>query len=368
MIYELIKKEEIFFNQHKDNKTDKVSVYNKIQKENISKSDFVEFLLNKDEDVLEYIAKKAKYITDNYFGKMILLYAPLYISNYCANKCVYCGYSALNKNISRKKLQIQEIEKEMYALKQKGFDTILILTGDDRNMSSVGYIAEAVKIAKKIFSEILIEVYALTLDEYKYLVDNGLTGVTIYQEIYNEELYDKLHISGPKKDYKFRLEAPERAIKAGVKEINIGCLLGLNSDFLSDVYLTSIHADYLQTNYPDVEVSISYPRIQPAEASIKIDTNVSDVDFIRIITSTRVFLPRIGLNISTRERAYMRDNLIGLGITRMSAGSKTTVGGYSCVTEDTGQFEISDKRELKDIIEILISKGYRPEFTNWVKI
>ncbi len=366
MIKETIKKEKIFYNDY-INKRD-INIINVFQNEEVSKSEFLELLLNKDESVLELMARKAKYITDGYFGKMILLYAPLYISNYCLNKCVYCGFSNLNNKIARKKLSIEEIEKELMALKQKGFDTILILTGDNRKTSSVDYIGEAVNIARKYFSEILIEVYAMTYDEYKYLVDKGLTGVTIYQETYDEELYDKLHISGPKKDFDFRLETPDRAIKAGVKEINIGCLLGLNADFLSDVYLTAIHADYLQKNYPDVEVSISYPRIQPAESSIKIETLIDDKEFVRIITSTRIFLQRVGLNISTREKPYMRDNLIGLGITRMSAGSKTTVGGYLSVIEDTGQFEISDKREVDEILKMIISKGYRPEFTNWVRI
>jgi len=366
MIKEIIKKENVFYNEYKNKRSS--NIFNVFNNEFISKSEFLELLLSKDESILELIAQKAKYITDVYFGKMILLYVPLYISNYCINKCVYCGFSGLNNNIPRKKLGKEEIEKEMKALKQKGFDTILILTGDDRKISPVDYIGESVSIAKKYFSEILVEVYAMTYDEYKYLVNNGLTGVTIYQETYDEKLYEKLHISGPKKDFNFRLEAPERAIQAGVKEINIGCLLGLNADFLSDVYLTAIHADYLQRNYPDVEVSISYPRIQPAVSSIKIETLVNDVDFTRIITTARVFLQRIGLTISTREKPYMRDNLIGLGITRMSAGSKTTVGGYSYIAEDAGQFEISDRREVDEIIKMIVSKGYRPEFTNWVRV
>lgn len=366
MIKEIIKNEIKFLNEQKSK--DNNDVYSIFQKENISKLDFLRLLLSNNKDILELMAKKAKYITDNYFGKKILLYAPLYISNYCINKCVYCGFSLLNDNIIRKKLAKEEIEKEMIALKQKGFDSILILTGDDRKNSPVTYIGESVNVARKYFSEILVEVYALTRDEYKYLVDNGLTGVTIYQETYNEDLYDKLHLSGPKKNFNFRLEAPERAIMAGVKEINIGSLLGLNKDFLSDAYLTSIHADYLQRSYPNVEISISFPRIQPAESSIKIETNVDDVSFVRIITATRIFLQRIGLNISTREKPVMRDNLIGLGITKMSAGSKTTVGGYSFISEDSGQFEISDRREVWEIINLIVSKGYRPEFTNWVRI
>ncbi|MBP7792344.1 MAG: 2-iminoacetate synthase ThiH [Candidatus Goldbacteria bacterium] len=366
MIREIIKEEKNFYDNFKREETGDVSDI--FQKDVVSKSDFLRLLTSKDENVLELMAEKAKRITDNYFGKMILLYVPLYISNYCINKCVYCGFSALNDDIPRKKLKKEEIETEMAALKENGFDTILILTGEDRNVSPVDYIAEAVKTARKHFSEILVEVYAMTADEYKRLVDNGLTGMTIYQETYDEKLYDKLHLSGPKKDFVFRLEAPERAIKAGVKEINVGCLLGLNGDFLMDAYLTSIHADYLQGKYPDVEVSVSYPRIQPAEASIKIDTIVDDVDFVRIITATRIFLSRVGLNVSTRERPYMRDNLIGLGITKMSAGSKTSVGGYSLAAKDPGQFEINDKREVREITDLIISKGYRPEFTNWVRI
>ncbi|MCX7698960.1 MAG: 2-iminoacetate synthase ThiH [Candidatus Goldbacteria bacterium] len=366
MIKEIIKNEIKFFNNWQSNK--KNDIYGIIEKEEISKYDFLNILFNSDKNILELIAKKAKLLTDSYFGKMILLYAPLYISNFCINKCVYCGFSSLNKNIVRKKMEIKEIEKEMIALKQSGFDTILILTGDDRKNSPVEYIGEAINIAKKYFSEILIEVYALTYDEYKYLVSKGLTGVTIYQETYDEKLYNRLHLAGPKKDFYFRLHAPERAIAAGVKEINIGCLLGLNKNFLLDVFLTAIHADYLQRNYTDVEISISYPRIQPAESAIKIKTQVNDFDFTRIIMATRIFLPRVGLNLSTREKSYMRDNLIGLGITKMSAGSKTTVGGYASTTEDTGQFEINDRRKVEEIIRIIASRGYRPEFTNWVRI
>lgn len=346
--------------------SEKVNVFEIFKKEKITKYDFLSLLKNNDDEVLEMLARKSKKITDSFFGKTILLYTPLYISNYCVNECLYCGFSALN-NTKRKKMSMDEIQNEMIALKQKGFDTILILTGDDRNNSDLKYIAEAVKTARKYFSEVLIEVYALSEDEYKLLVDNGLTGVTIYQETYDENLYNKLHLSGPKKDFYFRLYAPERAIKAGVKEISIGCLLGLNPDYILDVYLTVVHADYFQTQYPDVEVSISYPRIQEAESKIKIENKVRDREFARIIFSSRIFLPRIGINLSTREKEKIRDNLIGLGITRMSAGSKTTVGGYFYNTEDTGQFEISDKRSVEEIIEVIKSKGYRPEFTNWVK-
>ncbi len=365
MFSEILEKEKkFFFNSEKEGE----KIIDILEKEEITKDEFIKLLYSNDNLILEKIVLKSKIITDRNFGKTILLFTPLYISNYCVNKCLYCGFSALNKDVKRKKLNLNEIEQEMESLKQKGFDTILILTGDDRKNSDIEYIAGAIKIARKYFSEILIEIYALTYEEYKYLVENGLTGVTIYQETYDKDLYDKLHLSGPKKDFYFRVEAPERAIKAGVKEISIGCLLGLNKNFLFDVYLTAIHADYLQREYPDVEISISYPRIQKAEAKIKIENTVSDRDYVKCITSTRILLQRIGINLTTREKEIFRDNLIGLGITRMSAGSKTTVGGYFINAEDTGQFEISDKRSVEDIIWVIKNKGYRPEFTNWVKI
>ncbi len=365
MFSEILEKEkEIYLGSEKDDK----GIIDILKKEEITKNEFIKLLNSNDNSVLEKIVLKSKNITDRNFGKTILLYTPLYISNYCVNKCLYCGFSELNKDIKRKKLNLDEIEQEMESLKQKGFDTILMLTGDDRKNSDIKYISDAIKIAKNYFSEILIETYALTYDEYKYLVENGLTGVTIYQETYDKVLYDKLHLDGPKKDFYFRLESPERAIKAGVKEISIGCLLGLNKNFMFDVYMTAIHADYLQREYSDVEVSISYPRIQKAEAKIKIENVVNNRDFVKYIAATRIFLQRIGINLSTREKEIIRDNLIGLGITRMSAGSKTTVGGYFFNAEDSGQFEISDKRSVEEIIKVIINKGYRPEFTNWVKI
>lgn len=315
---------------------------------------------------LERLALKSKEITDSFFGKTVLLYAPLYISNYCVNGCSYCGFSATNR-IERDKLEDKEIEKEMIALKEKGFDTILILTGEDRIRSGVGYILKAIKIARKYFSEILIETYPLEQDEYKKLIDNGLCGVTLYQETYDKNLYLKLHKFGPKKNFEYRLNAIERAVKAGIKEVNIGPLLGLNKNFDFDVYMTLMHAKHIQNNYPEVEVSISYPRMRSSVSKIK-TYPVTDIDFVKIICLSRLFLERVGINISTRENAYIRDNLIGIGITKMSAESKTTVGGYFQNSSDLKQFEIEDSRSLNEIIKIIEKKGYRPEFTNWVKI
>lgn len=344
-----------------------LEIYNRSKTKNRSDSwlmDLLSFLKNKDADLFEY-ALKSKDITEKYFGKSILLYAPLYISDYCVNGCLYCGFSALNK-IKRKKLSLKEIELEMIELKNKNFDTILILSGEDRKNSPFIYIKDAVKLASKYFSEVLIEVYPLQIHEYRTLVKNGLVGVTLYQETYDVKLYDKLHKFGPKKDFYFRLTSLERALEAGVKEVNLGVLLGLKKDWIFDVFLCIAHAHFLQEKYPNAEINISFPRIKESVAKNKCYA-VSDKEFVKIIISARIFLPRVGINISTRESSTIRDNLIGLGVTRMSAESKTTVGGYYLKENTNHQFEVSDNRGVEEIVQIISRKGYRAEFTNWIK-
>ncbi|MEF3280104.1 MAG: 2-iminoacetate synthase ThiH [Elusimicrobiota bacterium] len=327
--------------------------------------DFLRLVEDEKLDLKKY-ALKAKKITESYFGKAVLLYTPVYISDYCVNGCLYCGFSALNK-IKRKKLSLSEIEQEFISLKEKNFDTILILTGDDKHNSPLSYIIEAVKLGKKYFSEILIEIYPLEEFEYKKLVKNGVTGVTLYQETFDKRLYSKLHKFGPKKDFYFRLGAIERAIRANVKEVNIGALFGLNKDWIFDAFITLGYADYLQSQYPDCEINISLPRIKESFCKCKIYP-LTDKNFIKLIVLSRIFLPRIGINISTRENKYIRDNIIEIGVTRISAESKTYVGGNFNNKENEGQFQISDKRTVKEIIDMLKSKGYRAEFINWTRI
>jgi len=342
----------------------KKSISSKIQN---SDYELIKILFRElNDNEFENIFLEVKRLTDYFFGRTILLYIPLYISDYCINGCLYCGFSALNK-VQRKKLKLTEIEKEMKEIRNKGFNSILILTGEDRINSPFNYIFDTIKIARKYFSEILIEVYPLSEEEYKKLVENGLTGVTLYQETYDRKLYDKIHLFGPKKDFVWRVNAIERALLGGVKEVNIGPLLGLNKNWQFDVYMTLMHARYIEKKYPQAEISISYPRIQKSFSKIDFYP-VGDKDFIKIIMVTRLFLPKAGINISTRESQYIRDNLIGLGITKMSAESKTTVGGYYIGIGNEKQFEINDKRTLKEIIKVIKSKNYRPEFTNWVKI
>ncbi|MGC9070927.1 MAG: 2-iminoacetate synthase ThiH [Elusimicrobiales bacterium] len=356
-----MKKNKTFYNEIE--KLEEI-FYGKIQAKKKWLNNLVEYL-NSQKINLHQIAVEAKRITENFFGKTILIYAPLYISNYCVNGCLYCGFSALNK-IKRCKLTEKDIEMELKFLKEKGFDTVLILTGEDRINSPFEYIRSAVRIASKYFSEVLIEVYPLDESEYKKLVKDGIVGVTLYQETYDKELYKKLHPFGPKKDYSWRLSAIERALNAGIKEVSIGALLGLNENWRYDVFMSIAHADYLQTEYPDAEINLSFPRIRKSVARNEC-FSVSDRDFVKSIILSRIFLPRVGINITTREDVFMRDNLIGLGMTRMSAESKTTVGGYYKKDGNEVQFEVSDTRSLDDILRVLKNKGYRAEFTNWVK-
>jgi len=336
-----------------------------IGKDYLDRTDYLTLLLAGDIEVLEWMARRAHKLTEQYFGKVILLYAPLYLSDYCANGCTYCGYSAESGSYKRKRLDVKEMRAEMEALKRMGFDSVLLLTGGDRRKSPVVYIADAVRMASMYFSEILLEIYTLTREEYDVVRDAGASGLTLYQETYDRNLYDQVHRYGEKKDYLFRLEAPERAIAAGLKHINIGPLLGLGSA-VHDMFMAGIHGDYLQRRYPEVELSLSYPRLRPAGTMAGPSDPVDDIRFVRFILATRLFLPRVGVSISTRENAYIRDHLVGLGMTRMSAGSKTTVGGYAHSCSRPGQFVIDDARSVAEIIAMLRQRGYRPEFSNWV--
>ena len=337
-----------------------------LAKDYLDKIDLVKLLNVEDEEIIKFMAKKAKRITELNFGKVILLYAPLYIANFCENGCVYCGFSKLRK-YPREKLSLEQMEKEMQQIKSEGIDSILLLTGEDRKNSPFAYIKNACKLATKYFSEVSIEVYSLTKEEYEELARIGVIGITIYQETYIKEDYEKLHLFGPKKDYEFRLYTPERALKAGFKTACIGPLLGLSLPKL-DVYAAILHADYLMKKYPQTEIAISFPRLRAANTEFKAKHVVSDKEFIKFLLVARLYLPRIGINLSTRERPSLRDALLDICITKMSAGSKTTVGGYFNKKEDSqGQFEVEDRRMVADIIEVIRKKGLRPEFTNWIR-
>jgi len=355
---------ELFENHYKN--LDESKAIGILNKENLSNEDLITLLNVENPQIIKLMATKAKAITDKYFGKTILLYAPLYISNLCNSGCVYCGFSKLNSGVVRKKLSFSEIKDELLSLKSEGLDSILILTGEDRLNSPFEYIYEACKLASEYFSEVSVEVYPLDEEEYLSLTKVNVIGLTIYQETYDIEQYDKLHLFGTKKDFSYRLNAPERAANAHIKEICIGPLLGLSNP-KEDVFLSLLHAKYLMDKFPDLEVSISFPRFRKANVFFNPKYFVSDREFIKYIAAARLFLNRVGITISTRENSILRDALIGYGITKMSAGSKTKVGGYAKSDNLQGQFETEDKRNVREVIEAIKSKVYRHEFTNWIK-
>jgi 2-iminoacetate synthase len=329
--------------------------------------DFARLLSFQAGGCLEELAQKARGLTLQYFGKTIQLYTPLYLSNYCQNGCVYCGFNSGHK-FKRNKLTMPKLEKEAEFISSTGLRHVLILTGESREESPLTYIKDCIGLLKKYFSSISVEIYPLDEDEYADLVAAGIDGLTIYQEVYDEDIYARVHPFGPKKDYLFRLDAPERGLKAKVRFVNIGALLGLN-DWRKEVFLMGLHAQYLQGKFPDAEIGVSLPRLRPFSGDFKVPFIVGDADIVQIILALRIFLPRVGISISTREPAQLRDNLIPLGITRMSAGSTTRVGGHTAVIQpgsNPAQFQISDERSVTEVKIALQGKGYQPVLKDWL--
>ncbi|MCG8501183.1 MAG: 2-iminoacetate synthase ThiH [Firmicutes bacterium] len=334
-----------------------------IRKGKLTARDFLTLLSPMAEKHLEEMAQQAHKVTVQHFGKTILLYTPMYLSNYCTNRCLYCGFNTANE-ILRKQLTLEEVETEAKAIAETGLRHILILTGDARNMASPDYIEDCVKVLTQYFTSVSIEVYAMEQEEYARLIQAGVDALTIYQETYNEGLYDKVHLRGPKKDYRYRLDAPERACKAAMRSVNIGALLGLD-EWRKEAFFTGLHANYLQDRYTDTEISISLPRLRPHEGSFQPKDIANDTHMVQMMVAFRLFMPRAGITISTREHARFRDNVMRLGVTKMSAGSTTVVGGHTQQEKHTGQFEISDERNVVQMREAILGLGYQPVFKDW---
>ena len=332
-------------------------------------SHFIALLSPEAENHLEEMASMSHEITLRHFGRTMQLYTPIYISNYCDNRCVYCGFSASNR-IERKKLDPEEVGEEARIIASSGLKHILVLTGESSEKSPLSYIKKCVKILKKYFTSISVEIYALTEDEYSELVAEGIDGLTIYQEVYDEEVYKTMHPSGPKSDYRFRLEAPARGAGIGMRNVNIGVLLGID-DWRREIFWLGLHAKYLQDEFPAVDIGVSLPRLRPHAGGFKAPHKVDDRAMVQLITALRIFLPRVGISISTREEPDFRENLIALGITRMSAGSSTYVGDRTSKFHNAGnlpQFEISDKRGVAEIMALLERKKYQPVLKDWLHI
>ncbi len=340
-----------------------------IDSNNVSSDQFLSLLSSSAEPFLEQMARRAHGLTCQYFGKIIQLYTPMYVSNFCENECVYCGFNRTNK-IQRKKLSFDEVDREAKFISKTGLKHILLLTGSSRTKSPVKYIKQCVEILKKYFSSISLEIYTLTQDEYREFVACGVDGLTIYQEVYDKDVYGSVHLAGPKADYLFRLDAPERALAEKMRTVNIGVLLGL-SNWQKESFLLGLHAQYLQNKFFDAEISISLPRLRPAQGDFKPKCIVQDKEIVQMILAFRIFLPRLGVTLSTRESSEFRENMLPLGITRMSAGSTTQVGGHTAIEDEnniTAQFEISDKRDVGEMIEFLEKKGYQPVLKDWMAI
>ncbi len=333
-----------------------------LEKDFISKDDFIKLLSPTADFFLEEMAIKSQEITQRYFGNTIQLFSPLYVSNYCENDCSYCGYRA-NSGMKRKQLTLEEVEEEAKAIHKTGIRQVLILTGEARK-SSTEYVLSVADILKKYFPMLGIEIKALTLEEYKKMYNSDVKYLTIYQETYDEEDYKIYHKVGPKANFRFRIDAPERGAKAGFIGVSIGALLGL-SDLKKEILALGMHGKYLREHFPELELSFSLPRLRPTKGGYEYKTIVTDRLYVQMLLALRLFHPRAGITLSTREKESFRENLLRLGVTKFSAGVKTSVGGYSQNNDGTEQFNISDYRSVEDVSNFLLKRGKQPVFIDW---
>lgn len=331
-------------------------------REKLTEHDYLALLSDAAAPFLEKMAQKACRLTRSRFGNVVCIFTPLYISNYCDNACAYCSF-ARQQNITRRHLSPGEIRAEAERISAIGIRHVLMLTGESRGKASPEYCEAAVRILRGSFSSVSLEIYPLTEEEYRGIIECGADGLTIYQETYDRERYRALHRDGPKQDYEFRLEAPERACRQGMRTVTVGTLLGL-SEPVKDSFFAGLHAEYLQNDFPDVEVSLAFPRLRPLVAEYRQEFAVTDRRLAQTMAAARLFLPAAGITLSTRESADFRDAALSLGVTRMSAGVSTAVGGRSS-QEATPQFEIADTRTVDEVKRDLLKNGFQPVMHDW---
>lgn len=312
---------------------------------------------------LEPMAARAHRVTLQRFGNNILLYAPLYVSNLCTNGCRYCGFSAGN-TMPRRTLTLDEVEREARVLHDQGFRHILLVTGEAQGKVTNDYLAACARRIRHLFSSISIEVWPMQTDGYREMVEAGVDGLTIYQETYDRALYAEMHPYGNKRDYDFRLLTPERGGAAGIRRIGLGFLLGLGQ-FRVEAFFLGLHALHMSRHYWRTLVSVSFPRIRPADGGFAPLHPVSDRNFVQLICALRLLLPDAGLVLSTRESAQLRDNLLPLGITQMSAGSCTAPGGYAEKDDSGRQFAIDDDRSPEEVARVIRAHGYEAVWKDW---
>ncbi len=313
---------------------------------------------------LEQMAQLSHQLTQKRFGKTIQMYAPMYLSNECQNICTYCGFSLHNK-IPRKTLSDEEIIEEAKSIKALGYDHILLVTGEANRTVGVEYVRNAIKLLRPYFSSISMEIQPLEQEEYEVLRQEGLNTVLVYQETYHKEDYKKHHTKGKKSNFYYRLDTPDRLGKAGIKKIGLGTLIGLE-DWRTDSFLTASHLQYLERTYWQTKYSISFPRLRPAEGILEPKVIMNDRELVQLICAYRLLDEEVELSLSTREHPTFRNHIIKLGITSMSAGSKTNPGGYAQGEESSlEQFEISDERSPQEISDMVKQQGYEVVWKDW---
>ena len=312
---------------------------------------------------LEEMAKKSNELTLQRFGKVMHMYIPLYLSNECQNICTYCGFS-LDVDIARKTLTDAEIHAEARIVKDKGFDHLLLVTGEANKTVGLPYFRNAISLLKPYFSQISMEVQPLEENEYKTLVDDGLYAVLVYQETYHKADYKLHHPKGKKSNFNYRLDTPDRLGRAGVHKIGLGVLFGLE-DWRTDTFFCATHLNYLEKTYWKTKYAISFPRLRPCAGGVDLKSVMSDRDLVQLICAYRLFNQEVELSMSTRESAVFRDHIIHLGITSISSDSKTDPGGYATPNESLEQFEIDDTRSTDEFTEVMKAAGYEPVFKDW---
>ena len=336
-------------------------------KDNISPDDFKALLSPAALPLLEDIAQRAKLETRKHFGNSVYMFTPLYIANYCENYCIYCGFNCHNK-IKRAILDADQIRAEMKTIAETGLQEVLILTGESRSKSDVKYIGEACKIASEYFKVVGLEVYPMNSDEYAYLHKCGADFVTVFQETYNSDKYETLHLAGHKRIFPYRFNAQERALMGGIRGVGFAALLGLD-DFRKDAFATGYHAYLIQRKYPHAEIAFSCPRLRPIINNDKINPkDVHERQLLQIICAYRIFMPFASITNSSRENADFRDNIIQIAATKTSAGVDVGIGAHSGEQKGDEQFEIDDARSVKEMYDMIKSKGMQPVMSDYIYV
>ena len=361
-------------NEYDYGKYTATDVLRALEKDTCSVEDFKALLSPAAEPFLEKMAEKAKYETSKHFGNTVYLFTPLYIANYCENYCVYCGFNCYNQ-INRKKLNYEEIEHEMKVIADSGIEEILMLTGESRKVSDVEYIGEACKLASRYFKNVGLEIYPLNSDEYKYLHECGADYVTVFQETYDSDKYETLHLMGHKRVFPYRFEAQERALMGGMRGVGFSALLGL-ADFRKDAFASALHVYYLQRKYPYAEYSLSCPRLRPIINNDRINPlDVGERQLCQVLCAYRIFLPYVGITVSSREQKDFRDGIVKIAATKVSAGVSTGIGDHESkyTGKDNGntgdeQFEISDGRSFDQMYADMTDEGMQPVLNDYVYV